>query len=85
MKLIKLTESQFKTLLEANGVSAPDFEGGDLKEYPGSEVSATANVTNQDGELEYGKPTDMDKIQKTLAIQNYWANAHNRGKSNALI
>ena len=34
MKLIKLTESQFKTLLEANGVSAPNFEGGDIKEFP---------------------------------------------------
>lgn len=34
MKIIKLTESQFKNLLEANGASAPDFEGGDLKEFP---------------------------------------------------
>lgn len=34
MKLIKLTESQFKTLLEANGVGAPNFEGGDIKEFP---------------------------------------------------
>ena len=43
MKIIKLTESQFKTILEANnGVVAPNFDGGDLKEYPGSEVSTTS-------------------------------------------
>ena len=77
MKLIKLTESQFKTLLEANGVSAPNFEGGDLKEFPGSEVSTTANVTNQDGELDYGKQPTSDEIAKMQTIQNYWANAHN--------
>lgn len=75
MKLIKLTESQFKTLLEANGVSAPNFEGGDLKEFPGSEVSTTANVTNQDGELDYGKQPTSDEIAKMQTIQNYWANA----------
>lgn len=34
MKLIKLTESQFKMILETNGVGAPDFEGGDIKEFP---------------------------------------------------
>lgn len=34
MKVINLTESQFKRLLEANGLSAPNFEGGDIKEYP---------------------------------------------------
>lgn len=84
MKLIKLTESQFKTLLESNGASAPDFKGGDLKEFPGSEVSTTANVTNQDGRLEYGKPIDTDMVQKTLTIQNYWANSMNRSKSYAL-
>ena len=75
MKLIKLTESQLKTLLEANGVTAPNFDGGDLKEFPGSEVSTTANVTNQDGELEYGKQPTSDEIAKIQTIQNYWANA----------
>ena len=75
MKLIKLTESQLKTLLEANGVTAPNFDGGDLKEFPGSEVSTTANVTNQDGELEYGKQPTSDELAKIHTIQNYWANA----------
>lgn len=78
MRRIKLTESQFKNLLESNSISAPDFQGGDIKEYPGSEVSTTSNVTNQNGEIEYGKPTDTDKIQKTLTLQNYWANRGNK-------
>lgn len=76
MKIIKLTESQFNTLLEANGVSAPNFDGGDLKEFPGSEVSTTSNITNQDGELEYGHMPTSDEFAKTQTIQNYWANAH---------
>ena len=74
MKLIKLTESQFSSLLEAAVGNAPDFNGGDIKEYPSSEVSTTANVTNANGEIEYGKPTTTDKISDTLSIQNFWAN-----------
>lgn len=80
MKVIKLTESQFNTLLEANGVSAPNFDGGDLKEFPGSEVSTTANITNQDGELEYGKQPTSDEFAKMQTIQNYWANGSLRNK-----
>lgn len=78
MKIIKLTESQFKNLLEANGVSAPNFEGGDIKEFPGSEVSTTSNVTSQDGELEYGKQPTSDEFAKIQTIQNYWANGGNK-------
>jgi hypothetical protein len=78
MKIIKLTESQFKTILEANGVVAPNFDGGDLKEYPGSEVSTTANVTNQDGELEYGFMPTTDKYANTQTPQNYLANGRLR-------
>ena len=80
MKIIKLTESQFKTILEANGVVAPNFDGGDLKEYPGSEVSTTANVTNHDGELEYGHMPTSDEFAKTQTIQNYWANSSLRNR-----
>lgn len=77
MKIIKLTESQFKNLLEANGVNAPNFNGGDIKKFPGSEVSTSSNVTSQDGEIEYGKQPTSDEIAKIQTIQNYWANAHN--------
>ena len=78
MKTIKLTESQLNLIFEANDSEAPNFNGGDLKSYNnGSEVTTTPNVTKNAGDEEYGKPLDTDKIQKMLAIQNYWANAHN--------
>lgn len=56
MKRIIITEDQFRRLCE----EAPTLNGGDLKQCPGSEVSATANVSNADGDLEYGKPKDTD-------------------------
>ena len=48
----------------------PNFNGGDLKEYPGSEVSTTANETNQDGELEYGHMPTSDEFAKTHFSKN---------------
>jgi hypothetical protein len=77
MKIIKLNESQFNKLFEDESSKAPSFDGGDLKEYPGSEVKTTANVTNMDGDATYGKQPTTDKIAKQLAIQNYWANVRN--------
>lgn len=47
-----------------------------LNNSHGSEVSTTANVQNQDGELEYGEQPTSDEFAKMQAIQNYWANAH---------
>lgn len=70
---IKLTEEQFIRLMEANGVSAPSFDGGDIKEFPSSEVGTVSNVINSDGDLEYGKPTTTDDFSDSLTIQNYWA------------
>lgn len=72
MKIIRLNENQLFKLLESNSNSAPNFNNGDVKEYNGSEVMTTANVTSPDGEEEYGKPTDADKIQKSMAMQNFW-------------
>lgn len=78
MKTIKLTESQLKLIFEANDSEAPNFNGGDLKSYNnGSEITTSPVVTKADGDEEYGHPVDTDKIQNMLAIQNYWANAHN--------
>ena len=74
MKTIKLNEDQFLKLVEANGVGAQAFDGGDLREYPGSQVQTTAVVHDSDGELEYGKQPTTDKIQNMLSIQNFWAN-----------
>lgn len=77
MKKIKINESQLNKIFEANGVSIPNVDNSDLKEFPGSEVNVTSNVLSPNGDLEYGNPTNTDKIQKTLTIQNYWANAKN--------
>lgn len=71
---IKITESQFKRLIEADVVSA--LGGDDLVEYPGSTVSPTTNVVNSVGEYEYGKPfnTGSDRVAKKLATQNNYVN-----------
>lgn len=71
MKLIKLTESQFRTLIGESG-EAPSFDGGDLKEFGGSEVFTTANVTNADGEEEYGEMPTSDDFANTQTPQNWY-------------
>lgn len=70
---ITITESQFRMLIE-NEIAS--FNGGDLKEYPGSEVSPTANVATPDGEEEYSKPlnTGTDRVAKKMSTQNNYIN-----------
>lgn len=76
MKVIKLRESQMMRLIESE--TAPNFNDGDIKEYPGSEVSTTTAVHDDDGNPKYGKQEDTDDILGDfLAMQNWWANAHN--------
>lgn len=74
MKTIRISEEQFKRLLSINEEDIPNFDGGDLKEYPSSEVTVTNNITDSEGNKKYGKPKMTDKIQKTLTTQNYWGN-----------
>ena len=71
MKKILISEAQFARIFEDNKV--PDFNGGDIEEYPGAEVNTTAPVTNSDGDVEYGKPTTADKITRRLVPQQYGA------------
>lgn len=71
---VKLTEEQFIRLMEANGISAPSFNGGDLRQFPKSEVGVTSNVVDKDGDLTYGDPKMTDDCADDLTIQNYWAN-----------
>ena len=59
MKTIILNEESFRLMLES---LVPNLDGGDLKEYPGSEVSTTTYVTNSEDEYEYGEMPDTDKI-----------------------
>lgn len=76
MKKIKINNKQFNKLFESDSAAIPDLNNGDLKEYPNSEVFTTANVATPDGNVKYGKPTQSDKIQSTLSVQNYWLNSH---------
>lgn len=71
---IKITEEQFRYLIESE--LAPNFNGGDLHEYPGSEVSPTANISTPDGEKEYGRPmnTGIDRVSKKMSVQNNYIN-----------
>ena len=71
MKIIKLNESQFQRIFEGQGGNVPAFNGGDLKEYPNSEVSTTTNITNSNGELEYGEQHDTNRVAKQVTQQNY--------------
>lgn len=73
MKTIKINESQFYKIFEASDAKAPDFNGGDVHEFNGSEVATTANVTNIDGDETYGKQPTTDKLADDLTTQNFWA------------
>jgi hypothetical protein len=76
MKIIKLNEEQFQRLFENNSsTNVPSFNGGDIKQYLGSEVSTTTTVTNADGELDYGEQPTTDDFAKQLTTQNYFANS----------
>lgn len=75
MKIIKLTESQFQRVFEGkNGGIVPSFNGGDMKEYPGSEITTSTPVTNSNGEIEYGKQPTTDDFANQQCTQNYYAN-----------
>lgn len=78
MKTIRINESQFNRLLEVNDSDVPSFDGGDIKEFPGSEISATTNITDVEGNPKYGKPKTTDKIQNSLTTQNYFGNINRR-------
>lgn len=78
---IFITEQQFNFLIETE-TTAPTLDGGDLKEYPGSEVSPTTNITTPNGDKTYGKPmkTGADRVAKKTSTQNNYIN----GKAVAL-
>lgn len=74
MKVIKLSESQFQHLIKENSL-VPAFNGGDIKEYPKSEISTTTTITNNDGELEYGEQPTSDEFANQQTTQNYYASS----------
>jgi hypothetical protein len=73
MKIIKLTESQFQRVFEGKNI-APSFTDGDLKEYPGSEISTSSYITSTNGEKEYGVEPTTDDFANQQSTQNYYAN-----------
>lgn len=74
-----MTEEQYDKLME-DVSSAPNFDGGSIKEYPGNgEVAVTTNTHDMNGEPQFGKPTPTDKVAKDLAIQNFWLSIMNQG------
>ena len=82
MKIIKLQESQFQRIFEGNNKNqAPSFNGGDMKEYNGSETKTTTNITNSNGDLEHGEQPTTDDFANTQCTQNYAAH----GLKNARI
>ena len=74
MKVIKLNESQFQRLIEGNN-EAPSFNNGDIKEYPGSEISTTTTITNANGDTEYGEQPTSDEFANQQTTQNYYASS----------
>lgn len=75
MKIIKLNESQLYRLLEFNSTLGTDSPT-EVQEYPGSTVSATANIKDTDGNTTYGKPKTMDKVQRDLSNQSFMDGHH---------
>ena len=81
MKIIKLQESQFERVFEGkNNSNIPSFNGGDMKEYPGNEITTTTTVTNSNGELEYGEQPTSDDFANKMTTQNYYANGLKSGR-----
>ena len=76
-KTVILTESQWDMLLNLleSDSGAPDYDDGDIKEFPGSEVSTTAVVHDTDGDPKYGKAPTTDKVAGELTNQR-WMQQH---------
>ena len=80
-KTIILTEDQWvrlTTILEGDS-GAPDYDDGDIKEYPGSEVSTASVVHDTDGNPKYPKMPTTDKVADELTPQN-WMASHRAGR-----
>lgn len=72
MRIIRLTEEQYKMLIEGNYENAGPNFNSKQQDYTGSETTVTSNVTNSNGELERGKPVSTDDLADTMTTQNYW-------------
>lgn len=71
-KTIIISESQYLRLFEGH----LDFNDGDIKEYGADEVTVTNNISDSNGEPQYGLPTlgGSDVLANDETPQNYWLN-----------
>lgn len=75
MKTIKLNESQLKRLMEYTSSLGGDAPST-VQEFPGSTVSATANIDDTNGDVTYGTPKTTDKVQNDLTNQSFMDGHH---------
>lgn len=72
MKIIRITESQYKRFLESADLNqAPSFNGKN-KEYYGSETTIGQNITDANGDIKRSKPLSSDDFADMQTTQNYW-------------
>ena len=74
MRKIRITETQYKLLEETFGLS-----DSKIKEFPGSEISTTTNVTDVNGEIKQGKPTKTDDVASNITAQSFYGNLRGKG------
>ena len=62
MKTIRLLESQAQRLFELTTIG--DDAPNNVQEYPGSTVSATANIQDTEGNPTFGHQPTADEVQR---------------------
>ena len=79
MKSIIISETQYNRLINLVEENIPDLDDGDIKEFPGSEVSTTSTIHDQNGNPKYGKMPTTDKIGNEVTPQG-WMSSHRAGR-----
>ena len=82
MKIINLTESQFKRLFEDGGDSK-FLDGNDTTKKFGSEVSTQTVITDPEGDEKMSKPVNTDKFADMQSPQQ-WGSVGGRKSSNTI-
>ena len=82
MRIIKLTESQYRRIFESGGDSTLLDGNDDTSEFS-SEVTNQAIITGKDGDDKYSNPVDTDKIAKQVSPQQ-WGAIGGRNSSNTI-
>lgn len=83
MKVIKLTESQYFRLFEVEGAGPTLDASNDTKEYS-KEVSNTAPIHDESGNVKKGSEPNTDDIANKLAYQGFLGGTNAHIHNNAL-